>query len=187
MTLKQTFLLTSLSAFFLTGCSDKQNFQEAVLAKMKADPDLKDYHIEPERMRDCVVDTVGQNMPGIFFADPERLKAFQSYTKMLSLAKSSDPQKALAELRNEFGSAKALFEANRNFSESVLLCQTALTSESDPAVTNDFGAPVAPATVNSTAPEATPAANPTATAQESIAATNAAPTSDQPEAIPVVK
>lgn len=171
MTLKKTLLLIPLCLVCLTACSDKKNFEAAVLTKMQNDPDLKDYHIQPERMRDCVVETVGANMPGLFFADPERLKAYQAYTKMLTLKEASDPQKMLAELRNDFGSAKGLTEANRNFSESVLLCQTALTSESDAA------AAAAP-------PATTPTAAPSTPATESPAATYApapAPAATQPQ------
>ncbi len=167
MTLKKTLLLLPLCLACLTGCSEKKNFEAAVLTKMQNDPDLKDYHIQPERMRDCVVETVGANMPGLFFADPDRLKAYQAYTKMLTLKDSTDPQKMLADLRNDFGSAKGLTDANRNFSESVLLCQTALTSESDAAAAEASPAPPA-----AEAAPSTPAETP---------ATSTAPATTQPQ------
>lgn len=87
--------------------------------------------MEPEHLAKCVVDTSSKNMPGMFPLDPARLTAYRNYTKMLTLAKSADPKKTLEELRTDFGSAKALAEANANFTESMLDCYAALVSETE--------------------------------------------------------
>lgn len=160
-------LFIALTTLCLSACSEKAAFKEAVRAKMQDDSDIKDYKIDPERMADCVVDTASQNMPGIFGGDPERLKAYVAYTKMLNLPKAAEPQKSLEELRNDFGSAKGLAEANRNFSESLLMCQTALANEGEeaetakqpasPAPTPIAAVPAAPAVAAQPTPAAEPA------------------------------
>lgn len=131
-------LLIALLPFLLTACADKEQYQQAVLAqiqkdqKLQEEQHLKDYKYEPERLAKCVVDTSGAKMPGIFPYDPTRLTAYRNYTKMLTLASSPDPKKTLEELRAEFGSPKALAEANSNFTESMLECFSAMVSETEP-------------------------------------------------------
>ena len=126
-------LLLSLSALLLPACADKNQYEQAVLEEMKKETDINDYKIPPEHMAKCVVDTSAQNMPGVFALDPERLKSYRSYAKMLTLSKAEDPKKVLEELRTDFGSAKDLAEARANYSESVMECYTAVISESEKA------------------------------------------------------
>ncbi|MDD2723838.1 MAG: hypothetical protein PHH59_07420 [Methylovulum sp.] len=131
-------LLIALSPLLLTACADKQHYQEAVLAhiqkdqKVQEEQHLKDYKIDPGHLAECVVDTSANKMPGIFAFDPERLTAYRNYTKMLTLTSSADPKKTLEELRTDFGSGKALAEANANFTESLLDCYSAMVSETEP-------------------------------------------------------
>jgi hypothetical protein len=131
-------LLIALLPFLLTACADKEQYQQAVLAqiqkdqKLQEEQHLKDYKYDPDRLAKCVVDTSGTKMPGVFPYDPTRLTAYRNYTKMLTLASSPDPKKTLEELRNDFGSAKGLAEANSNFTESMLECFSAMVSETEP-------------------------------------------------------
>ncbi|MFZ2450352.1 MAG: hypothetical protein CTY16_06650 [Methylobacter sp.] len=131
-------LLIALTPFLLTACADKDQYQAAVLAhiekdqKLQEEQHLKDYKIEAARLAKCVVDTSGNKMPGIFPFDPTRLTAYRHYTKMLTLSASPDPKKTLEELRTDFGSGKALAEANSNFTESMLECYSAMVSETEP-------------------------------------------------------
>lgn len=115
-------LLISLSALFLTACSEKNQFKEAVLEQMQQEQDVKDYKIDPERMANCVVDTTEKDMPGFFVFDPYRLAAYRNYTKMLTVSKAPDPKKALEELNVEFGSGKKMAEAHSFYTESILQC-----------------------------------------------------------------
>ncbi|MCF7988514.1 MAG: hypothetical protein K9L60_13245 [Methylovulum sp.] len=130
-------LLIALSLLLISACADKEQYQQAVLEQIQKDQQLqkdqkiKDYDMPPEDLAACVVDTSAKNMPGIFAFDPTRLTAYRSYTKMLTLAKSADPKKTLDELRTEFGSAKALAEANSNFTESMLECYSAIVSSTE--------------------------------------------------------
>jgi hypothetical protein len=134
-------LLFLVLALLLSACADKNQYEQAVLAQMQKEQDIKDYKITPEYMAKCVVDTTVKNMPGVFPFDPNRLMAYRNYTKMLNLtagkpeeAKNTDLKKALDELRNDFGSPQALSEAHNNYTESLVECYSAMISESEEAV-----------------------------------------------------
>jgi hypothetical protein len=127
--MKKIIALVMLVA--ITGCAEKQEYEEIVLAQMKADKELKDYKIPPEEMTKCVVKTTSDNMPGVFPADPERITAYKNYSKMLKLNDSADPKKTLEELRTEFGSPKALAEAHANYTESYVNCISGLVTNTE--------------------------------------------------------
>jgi len=82
-------------------------------------------------MADCVVDLSAKNMPGMFPFDPDRMTAYQNYTKMLNLHNSEDPKKTLEELRQAFGSPKALADAHANYTESIMNCYAAIIMEKE--------------------------------------------------------
>ncbi len=120
-------VLISIATLFFTGCSDKNNYNAAVLAELSRDQkveDAKEYNVPQDKMADCIVEASAKNMDGIFAFDPARLTAYRNYTKMLTLTQSEDPKKTLDELREAFGSAKNLMEARNNYTESELECLT---------------------------------------------------------------
>lgn len=119
------------AGLLLTACTDKNNYEQAVLEEIKKEKDLQDYKIKPEHMAQCVVDLSSKNMPGLFAGDPSRMEAYRSYTKMLKLSESTDPQKYLAELRTEFGSPKALADAHSNYTQSYMDCIAAIIAETE--------------------------------------------------------
>lgn len=119
-------LLMGVFILFLSACADKQQYEQAVLTEMQAEQDVKDYEIDPEKMAECVVDLSSKAMPGVFDLDPDRLLAYQHYTKMLSMGTTKDKQKLLEELRSSFGSRSALAAAHKNFAQSVLDCYSAI-------------------------------------------------------------
>lgn len=83
-------------------------------------------------MVECVVVTSSKDMPGMVPIDPERRQAYANYTKMLRLNNSDDPKKTLDELREAFGSPRALADAHANYAESVVECMSGLvTSEEE--------------------------------------------------------
>jgi hypothetical protein len=131
MNKNKRIVVFALASIMLSACAEKEQYEQAVLAQLKSDQDVKDYKIDPERMADCVVDTSSRNMPGVIPADSERKKAYIAYTKMLTLTKSKNPQQVMDELRKEFGSAQGLASAHSNFTDSILSCQTALISENE--------------------------------------------------------
>jgi len=125
-------LMILLLPLFVTACAEKAEYEQAVLEQMEKDQDIKDYKIEPERMVECVVVTSSKDMPGLVPIDPERRQAYANYSKMLRLNSSDDPKKTLDELREAFGSPKALADAHANYAESVVECMSGLvTSEEE--------------------------------------------------------
>ena len=133
--MKKLFVIT-ICAFLISACADKEQYEKAVLAEVKRDQegDTKKYNIDTERMAKCVVDTSSRNMPGLFPLDPARREAYRNYTKMLTLTQTPDPQKTLEELRKDFGSPKELSDAHNNFAQSMMMCYSALISETEPEV-----------------------------------------------------
>lgn len=128
-------LLIALTVLTVSGCADKEKYEQAVLEEVKKEQEGeggKAYKIDLERMAKCVVETTSKDMPGAFPYDPARLTAYRNYTKMLTLSKAEDPKKTLEELRNDFGSPKALSDAHNNFSESMLNCYAAVSIETEP-------------------------------------------------------
>jgi PBP1b-binding outer membrane lipoprotein LpoB len=131
--------LILLCALLLTACADKNQYEEAVLAQMQKEQDIKDYKIDPEDMVDCVVAQTSDKMPGVFALDPTRLTAYHNYAKMLSVNTPKDPksttdQKAVMEqLRTDFGSPEELAKAHANYMESVVECYSVVISKSEDA------------------------------------------------------
>lgn len=120
-------LLLLLSTLLLSGCSDKKNYEAAILAELERGQKTqgsRDYNVPLDKMAACIVEESSKNMAGLFAFDPTRLTAYRNYTKMLTLTQSADPKKTLEELRNDFGSAKELNEARSNYTESELECLT---------------------------------------------------------------
>ena len=142
--LMKQFTLVFFCALLLTGCNDEKNqYQEYVFNLMKSDQDLIDYSLDPDETTQCIVDTSGKKMPGLFSWDPRRAPIYMGYTDLIKFklyvselsehaAEKDDPNKKLSTLRETFGSAQALADAHRNFSESVLACFESLTSKTDP-------------------------------------------------------
>jgi PBP1b-binding outer membrane lipoprotein LpoB len=145
-------LLVILSALLLTACSDKNEYEQAVLVQMQKEQQLqkelgvKDYQIPSEDLTQCVVDTSSQNMAGLFAYDPARLMDYRNYTKMLAYrsyakelvaTKVDNPKQALDNARKQlvtdFSSEKALNEAMANYADSLESCYTAIISKSEEA------------------------------------------------------
>lgn len=128
-------IICTLAALVLSGCAEKQEYEQVINEQMVNDKEIKDYKIDPELMTKCVVKTSSENMPGLFPFDPARLTAYKNYTKMLKMSSSSDPKKTLEELRVEFGSPKELAEAHSNYTESVLNCMSGIVTDHEQGLT----------------------------------------------------
>lgn len=118
--MKKIILL--LSVLLLTACADKEQYQQAVLAKMEKEQDVKDYKIDPKDMTQCVIQQTEQTMPGVFRFAPERLMAYRNYARMLNVETTNDPKAELAQLSQEFGSAQALAKARSDYNNAVVEC-----------------------------------------------------------------
>ncbi|MCF6204929.1 MAG: hypothetical protein L3J59_14875 [Methylococcaceae bacterium] len=136
-------LLICASALFLTACADKEAYEQAVLEEMKADKDLADYKITPEKMTDCVVKMSSEKMPGAFSFDPARLTSYQNYTKMLSMRTVEDKKSMLEELRKIFGSPQELVAARSNYTTSVMDCMGTIIAGSESSEKEKAEEPVA--------------------------------------------
>jgi len=128
--MKKRLLILSL-ALFLSACADQNQYQEAVLAEMQKEQDIKDYKIDPQDMTDCVVDLSSKNMHGLFPFDPARMTAYRNYTTMLTLTQSEDPKETLIQLVKDFGSSKALVQARVNYSESIGNCLASIIMKTE--------------------------------------------------------
>jgi hypothetical protein len=130
-------LLLTLAALLLSGCADKKNYEAAVLVELQRDTktaESKDYNVPPEKMATCIVESSSKNMAGLFAFDPARMTAYRNYTKMLTLAESTNPKKTMEELQTDFGSAKELAAARSNYTESELECLSSFVmSAEEPA------------------------------------------------------
>ena len=128
--MKKQFLLV-LCALLLTACADKNQYEQAILAKMEKEQDIKDYKIEPEDMTKCVIQQTEQDMPGIFRFDPERLTAYRNYAKMLNADTAKDPKAELDQLRKDFGSPQALAKAHSNYMQAVVECMSVAVTNTE--------------------------------------------------------
>lgn len=153
-------MLLLLAVFVLPACSEKKQYEAAVLAEMQSEPDIKDYKLDPAVMAACIVEATSRKMPGVFPFDPDRKKAYSLYVKMLTLQKAKDPMKEMADLRTEFGSPQGLLEARSNYTDSLVDCQTTLITNAEPVDKPTVGAQVAttPAPVAPSAATGQPAA-----------------------------
>ncbi len=116
----------------LTACGEeKKQYEQAVLAQMQDDQDIKDYNIDPETMTECVVDLTSKKMPGIVSIDPRREPYYIAYSKLISVKTSKDPRKTLQEIHEAFGSTAEVRKALNNYSSGVMECITALVSKSE--------------------------------------------------------
>lgn len=127
---KKLFILPMF--LFVVACADKDHYEQVVLEEMKKEQDVKDYKIDPAYMAKCVIDTTYTRMPGLFALDPNRLQAYRSYAKMLTVTTVKDPKKAFEDLKKEFGSSEELAKAHTLYTESVMDCYTAILHEHSP-------------------------------------------------------
>lgn len=133
--MKKTIIISLM--IIISGCSEKQEYEQIVLEQMKIEKDINDYKIDPAVMTKCVVETTAEKMPGIMPLDPYRRDTYRKYSKMLLLSSSNDPKKTLEELRVEFGSAKKLADAHANYTESVVSCMSDLVSRTESSTIAD--------------------------------------------------
>ena len=121
-------LLISLSVLTLAACSEKEQYEQAVLEAVSNDPDIQSYHLDPEVVTECIVELSSKKMDGFLPFEPMRKAAYKGYARMISLKKAEKPEEVLKELKGSFGSARGLADAHRNYSESYLECISTVTN-----------------------------------------------------------
>ena len=124
-------LLFFCSVFLLSACAEKNQFEQAVLEQMQQEQDVKDYHLDPQRMAQCVIDMTSRNMPGFLPIEPRRKNYYIGITKLITLKESDNPGKELQEARGYFDSPKDAMQAMMNYSQNIMECLAALIAETD--------------------------------------------------------
>lgn len=121
--MSKTTLLVLL-VLLLGGCDAQKQalgLREAVLAKLKDDPDLKDYKLDPATVADCVVKAISDDAPGIP-GDPRRETYFAAYTHMLSVNNPAEAEKTLETYKEFFGSQQGVREAALKVTDHIMTC-----------------------------------------------------------------
>lgn len=125
-------LLATLLIFLLPACSTPQqnDLKSALLAKLKDDPDLKDYKIDPSEIADCVVGEISGDIPA-YPGDPRRERFFQAYIRFVNVTSPAEAEKSLAEFEELFGSKQAAREAATNITNHNMTCMGKAIDHSD--------------------------------------------------------
>ena len=127
-------LLFFCSVVLLSACAEKIQFEQTVLEQMQKEQDVKDYHLDPQLMAECVIDMTSKKMPGLFPIEPRRKNYYIGITKLINIKESDNPGKELQEARGYFDSPKDAMQAMMNYSENIMECLAALiagTEEED--------------------------------------------------------
>lgn len=113
-------LIAMLVASALSACGrqEKLTLEQALLEKLQADSDLKDYKIDPKDMTDCVVAEIAQSLP-VLPMDPQRGAFFQAYASFVS---STNPLKAIDDATPLFGSKQEARKAALSVTEHIMSC-----------------------------------------------------------------
>lgn len=121
---KKYLALAVAGALALTACDSRQEqltLHDAVLARLKDDPDLKDYKLDPAPVADCVMKLIADNAPGIP-GDPRREVYFQAYTKILSVKNPAEADAVVQQYKDHFGSLQASREAALRVTDYLMSC-----------------------------------------------------------------
>lgn len=123
-------LLVMLAATLLSACGrqEKLTLEQALLEKMQADSDLKDYKIDPKDMTGCVLDEIAQSLP-VMPVDSQRGAYFDAYAKFIT---ANNPMQAINDAVPLFGSVQASRKAAMNVTEFVISCMGRLMDKYGP-------------------------------------------------------
>lgn len=135
-------LLVMLTATALAACGrqEKLTLEQALLEKMQADTDLKDYKIDPKDMTGCVLEEIAQSLP-VMPVDTHRGAYFEAYATFIT---ASDPLKAIDDAVPLFGTVQAARKAAMSVTDHVINCMGRLIDQSGPEE-KDAASAVAPA------------------------------------------
>ena len=148
---KRVFALLGLAAL-LTACGgeQKQTLEQALVAKLQNDSDLKDYKLAPQDVAKCVLEEISNSLP-VFPGDPRRGEYFDAYAKFLSADSSAAAQQALDNAAKLFGSVKEARKAAVGVTDFIISCMGELVEtkplpgdSAPPQQPAQPGAPAAP-------------------------------------------
>lgn len=117
-------LLLLLVAFSLSACQqtkEQTDLKEALIAKLKQDGDLKDYHIEPADLAECVYQEIADGAPGIP-GDVKRNRYFEAFTKFITVTSPADAEKSITDYQDLFGGVHETREAATTVTDMIMTC-----------------------------------------------------------------
>ncbi len=113
-----------LLVLLLGACDTKQQtlgLREAVLQKLRDDPDLKDYKLDPAAVADCVVKTIADDAPGLP-GDPRRETYFKAYSQIMSVKTPTEAEQIVEQYKEFFGSQQSVREAALKVTDHIMTC-----------------------------------------------------------------
>ncbi|TAN49662.1 MAG: hypothetical protein EPN21_11105 [Methylococcaceae bacterium] len=134
-------LIAMLVASALSACGrqEKLTLEQALLEKLQADSDLKDYKIDPKDMTGCVIEEISKSLP-VMPMDNQRGLYFEAYAKFVT---ATDPTKAIQDAVPLFGSVKDARVAALSITDHIMYCMERLVDQRQPAE-EERPAPAAP-------------------------------------------
>lgn len=116
-------LLAIFAVLLLAGCSTQEqtDLKTALVDRFKDDQDLKDYHLDPQAVAECVVKEISATLPG-FGGDPRRKQFFEAYAHFVGINSPDAAEKAITDYQELFGSAKNARQAANSITDHVMTC-----------------------------------------------------------------
>lgn len=135
-------LFAMLAASALTGCGrqEKLTLEQALLAKMEADSDLKDYKIDPQEMAACVLNEIADSLP-VMAVDTRRGAYYDAYAKFLTITTPQEAKKAIDEATPLFGTPQDARKAAFSITDHVMTCMGQFTDRTAPPERETQAAP----------------------------------------------
>lgn len=146
---KPLLVLTALLSLTACGQKEKLGLEEALLARLNEDQDLKDYKLNPQEVADCTLEGISDSLP-IMPTDPRRAQYFEAYAQFLSSPTSPEEAHRMIEGQKElFGSVQAARQAALSITDHIMTCMGLLIAARTP---EDNGQSAPPTSTNSPTP-----------------------------------
>lgn len=150
---KSLLVLTVLLTLAACGHNEKLSLEEALLASLKNDQDLKDYKLDPQEVADCTLDAISDSLP-VMPTDPRRAQYFEAYAQFLSSPTSPEEAHRMIEGQKQlFGSVQAARQAALSVTDHIMTCMGLLIAARTP---EDKGESAPPTPTNSPTPAPAP-------------------------------
>lgn len=148
---KLLLVFTTLLTLAACGQQEKLTLEEALLASLKNDQDLKDYKLDPQEVADCAMESISDSLP-IMPTDPRRAQYFEAYAQFLSSPSSPEEAHRMVEGQKElFGSVQAARQAALSVTDHIMTCMGLLIAARTPEDKGE-SAPPTPTNIPTPAP-----------------------------------
>ncbi|HLF96145.1 MAG TPA: hypothetical protein VI457_03295 [Methylococcaceae bacterium] len=146
-------VLAALLTLAACGHKEKLSLEEALLANLKNDQDLKDYKLDPQEVADCAMEAISDSLP-VMPTDPRRAQYFEAYAQFLSSPSSPEEAHRMIEGQKElFGSVQAARQAALSITDHIMTCMGLLIAARTP---EDKGESALPTPTNEPTPAQAP-------------------------------